>query len=162
MLLEAVWSVFNHGVARVWSWCGQVWLGCMWCVGKHVGSSKFHGRVEFHGNELTWRWPFLFTIGCYVMIIFHWNLSHIFPKIPQTQIWPGSDVTSNFRISRASKNFMETDISGDGLSCVLSVSMKGSLLYSNLSHILISPRDPTNWDVTWWWRHHTPPISRAS
>ena len=57
---------------------------------------------------------------------------------------------------------METDISGDGLSCVLSVSMKGSLLYSNLSHILISPRDPTNWDVTWWWRHHTPPISRAS
>ena len=94
MLLEAVWSVFNHGVARVWSWCGQVWLGYMWCVGKHVGSSKFHGRVEFHGNELTWRWPFLFTIGCYVMIIFHWNLSHIFPKIPQTQIWPGSDVTS--------------------------------------------------------------------
>ena len=141
----------RSGLVRVYAVCRKA------CGFLQISRSRW---ISWKRTYLAMTFPVYYRLLCHD----HFSLKSE-PHLPKDPTDP--DMTRSWRhfhprISRASKNFMETDISGDGLSCVLSVSMKGSLLYSNLSHILISPRDPTNWDVTWWWRHHTPPISRAS
>ena len=105
-----------------------------------MGFSKFPGCVEilWKRTYLVMAFPVYYWFLCYDQFSLKYE-PHLTPPLDPTDL-DMARYSHHFppTISRASKSLMETDILGDGLSCVLSVSMIGSLLHSNLSHILIS------------------------
>ena len=129
---------FDHDGVRVWS-------RCVWCVDKHAGSSKFPGGVEISCKRtyLVMVFPIYYRLQSYDIFSLK-SEPHLNPPPRSHRPRYDQGLTSLLpKISRASKNFMETGIFSDGLSYILSATMLWSLSHWHLSNILILPTSQT-------------------